>query len=558
MTDPKPFAIGQRLLRGYGPFFMLAALVVGMAVFVPSRVPRSERFATGGAGTSTDAGSTDGGVAGPAGAGGPGGPGVGGATSSTVVDPVTGLPVAGAGGQSAAATAGVTACTDRTVQVLDDPYSPPCLVWNGTDNGGATAQGVTATEIHVAIRQTQDASSEAALAEILGAELTDTRADVDRTTAALVQYFNENFQLYGRRIVLDLYPGQGSLGDELLGKGRDTAEVDATRVAEELGAFADLSAGSAPYADALARRGVMAFGTPLLSREWHAERAPYVWSVLPDCTSMMENVAEYVLQRLRGGTARFAGGDLASKPRRITALAPDNSWYQQCMNSARDVMRDAGYDFEVEPIAYQLDLATMSNQAANIVPRLQSEGVTTLICGCDPIFPTFLSGVANRDGYYPEFVSGYEQDVFGQLWDANFTAHAFGVSPLGPSNSQSPFESAGYAAYKTVRDDEPANGVSLLYYQLYMFVLGVQLAGPNLTPQTYAQAMFDYPEALGPAGLWSFGPDDYTPMDDYHEMYWDPEGISSYNGEPGTWVDPNPGQRYRHGAGELPQGDPPR
>jgi hypothetical protein len=46
-------------------------------------------------------------------------------------------------------------------------------------------------------------------------------------------------------------------------------------------------------------------------------------------------------------------------------------------------------------------------------------------------------------------------------------------------------------------------------------------------------------------------------MDDYHEMYWDPTGISSYNGEPGTWVDPNPGVRYRHGADQLPVGDPP-
>ena len=36
--------------------------------------------------------------------------------------------------------------------------------------------------------------------------------------------------------------------------------------------------------------------------------------------------------------------------------------------------------------------------------------------------------------------------------------------------------------------------------------------------------MFDYPEHLGPAGLWGFGPQDYTPMDDYHEIYWDADG----------------------------------
>ena len=546
----KAMPIASRLLRGYGPFFMLAALVVGMAVFVPSRVPPSAtRFTSG-------AGETSGGNGGR-------GPGSGGVTGDqagvdgggVTGDPAAIDPATGQVGTEAAAE-GVAACADRVQQIPGDPYSPPCLVFDG-DNGGATWAGITDTEIRISIRQTQDAGAEAALAEILGAELADTRADVDRTILALADYFNQNFQLYGRRLVLELYPGQGSLGDELLGEGRDKAEVDATRVAEEIGAFADLSGNSEPYADALSRRGVLAFGTPLLSREWHTQRAPYVWSVLPDCSGLTENAAEYILKRLRGGTARFAGGSLQSQPRRITAIAPDNSWYQECLNAGRDIMREAGYDFEVEPIAYRLDLATMSNQAANIIPRLQSQGVTTILCGCDPIFPTFLSGVANRDGYYPEFVSGYEQDVFGQLWDPEFTSHAFGVSPLGPSQSQAPYEGAAYAAYKTVRSDEPSNGVGLLYYQMYMFVLGVQLAGPNLTPDSFEQALFDYPEVLGPAGLWDFGPGDYTPMDDYHEMYWDPDGISSFNGEPGTWVDPNPGVRYRHGADELPEGDPP-
>ena len=556
-ADPPPrrrpprgaFPIGERLARGYGPFFMLAALVVGMAALVPSRVPPSATVSAGAAGPGTGAGAAADAAAIAAGA------------AAAGADPAAAAAAAaasagGAVAGPAAAGAGVQPCADRAMQIPGDPYSPACLVFAG-NNGGSTWEGVTDTEIHVAVRQTQDAGAEAALAEILGAELADTRADVDRTILGLADYFNQNFQLYGRHIVIDLYPGQGSLGQELLGNGRDKAEIDATYVAEELHAFADLSGQSEPYADALSRRGVLAFGTPLLSREWHTARRPYVWSILPDCSIVTEVAAEYTLARLAGRPALFAGGDLQGQPRRITALAPDNSWYQECLNAGRDILRAAGYDYEVEPISYQLNLSTMSNQASNIIPRLRSEGVTTILCGCDPIFPVFLSGVANRDGYYPEFVSGYEQDVFGQLWDPEFTKHAFGVSPLGPSQSQAPYESAGYAAYKAVRDDEPANGIGLIYYQMYMLVMGIQMAGPNLTPQTYEQAMFDLPEMFGPAGLWTFGPGDYTPMADYHEMYWDPDGISSFNGEPGTWVDPNPGVRYRHGANQLPHGDPP-
>ena len=158
--------------------------------------------------------------------------------------------------------------------------------------------------------------------------------------------------------------------------------------------------------------------------------------------------------------------------------------------------------------------------------------MTTLLCGCDPMFPIFLSGTANRENYYPEFVSGYEQDFIGQLWDPTFQRQSFGISPLGANNSQKPQDTHGYAAFKQMSDDEPAFSVDGLYYQIYMFAIGVQMAGPNLTPETFEQGMFDYPEHLGPAGLWGFGPQDYTPMDDYHEMYWDAEAVSSYNGRP--------------------------
>lgn len=542
MTPPTgrtrdPITIWHRLLRGYGPFLLLAALALGMAVFVPSRVPERTTSSTG----ATIVGDGR-------------GPGAGGVVG---LDPVTGeAPAEGEGG-SAAPPAGTTACAGRALQVPGDPYSPPCVEFSGS-NGGATHQGVTAKEIRISIRRTQDASFNDALAGIVGAGIVDTAEDIERTTQVLVDYFNTKFQLYGRKIVLDYFDGQGSLGTELVGNGRDKAEVDATQVAEEIKPFADLTALSEPYGDALARRKIMNFGTPVLSREWYTSRRPYSWSVLPDCSTLVEEITEYLLKRLNGPTADFAGGDLKGAPRKITVLAPENSWYQECVRAAERVMRDAGQAFDVAPISYKIDLVTMSNQAANLVPRLKSLGVTTIICGCDPIFPIFISGTANRERYYPEFVSGYEQDFIGQLWDPEFQRQSFGISPLGANNSQRPQETDGYAAFKSISDDEPAFGVDAIYYQLYLLVIGLQGAGPNLTPETFERGMFDYPEHLGPAGLWGFGPQDYTPMDDYHEFYWDPNGVSSYNGKTGTWRDPTPGQRYRHGADEMVPGPPPR
>ncbi len=534
-----PITVWHRLLRGYGPFLLLAALALGMAIFVPSRVQEERTSASGPSESSTD------------------GPGPGDQVTVPGGEVVEGgaAPAEGGGG-AAAPPAGTRACPDRKLQIPGDPYSPPCVSFSGA-NGGATTRGVTATEVHLSIRHTQDASFDDALAGIVGAGIVDTPEDVERTAKVLVEYFNKNFQFYGRKIVLDYFDGQGSLANELVGNGRDKAEVDATKVAEEVKPFGDMSALSEPFGDALSRRKVMNFGTPVLSREWYSARRPYAWSVLPDCSTLTEEATEFLLKRLpKGSSADFAAGDLKGKTRRIAVLAPENSWYQECVRAATDTLRAAGTDWDIPPISYKIDLVTMSNQAANLIPRLKSQGITTIVCGCDPIFPIFISGTANRERYYPEFISGYEQDFIGQLWDPTFQRQSFGISPLGPNNSQAAKDTYGYAAFKSLSSDEPANAVDALYYQLYLVAIGIQGAGPRLTPETFERAMFDYPEHLGPAGLWGFGPRDYTPMDDYHEFYWDADGVSSYNGKPGTWKDPHPGKRYRHGADEMEPGPP--
>src|SRR5690606_22019203 len=140
------------------------------------------------------------------------------------------------------------------------------------------------------------------------------------------------------------YPGQGANTTELLGGGRDKAEADAIRVAEEIGAFADLSATSEPYAGALARRGVIGFGTPYLSRSWHEQRAPFAWSLAVDGTPIASLASEYAVKRLFGKNADFAAGALKGKPRKFATLAPENSWYQESVEVARQVVADAGHD----------------------------------------------------------------------------------------------------------------------------------------------------------------------------------------------------------------------
>jgi hypothetical protein len=86
-----------------------------------------------------------------------------------------------------------------------------------------------------------------------------------------------------------------------------------------------------------------------------------------------------------------------------------------------------------------------------------------------------------------------------------------------------------------------------------MFFLGVHMAGPNLTPDSFQQGLFSYPPTVGETGRWSFAPGDRTATDDAREVYWDPNATSPFNGEPGRWVTTLEGKRFVTGwpAGEA-------
>jgi hypothetical protein len=506
------------LLRGYGPLACLVVAFVLMAAFVPTVAPQQVTVTTQG---------------GAAGAGLPGG-----GTGSN-------LPGIGKRGKGAvtASNGSVTAtgristphgCTGP--QVPGDPYSPPCLSFSG-DNGGATSRGVTGSTIKVAIRVTSDPGFQQTLAQIGGAQFADSQSDVNRTILGLADYFNRKFQFYGRKLKFVFYKGQGSITNELLGGGQQQASDDALKVATGLKAFADMSSVTEPYADALSRDKVMNFGAPYLSQQWMQQRAPYSWSVATDCTSVSEASAEIAVRQLVGKPASFAGPALAHTTRKIAVIAPDNPWYQQCVANADRIFRAAGDPVPLN-IPYQLDLATLSNQAASIVSKLKADGITTVACGCDPILPVYLTQRADQQNYFPEWsvigVALTDQDIVGQLFDQKEWAHAYGVTYQGPTL---PYQATlGYAAYKEVRHDEPAQIVDIIYAQMYMLALGIQLAGPDLTPANFERGMRLYGGGTGEFGTWGFPPGHFTPTLDGAEIYWDPNKTSPYNGKQGAYV----------------------
>jgi len=563
-----------RALGGYGPAVLVGLALALVSIYVPS--VSTERVSTAadpdigqsalarGNGRAAVASETTIALDGPTGVAGSTGPSGTSGLDPTVAGP-GGAARTGSQGAPGVAPGTVKSCGD--VQVKGDPYSPPCYLWGGGDNGGATARGVTADTITITIRDGTfdkgviDAMSRAAMRNGASNYLAgETPELIKETFRGLVDYFNANYQFYGRKLDLQFFNGKGELIEEVLGGSQERAQADAITVANEIKAFADLSGVSPPYADALARQKVIAVGAPYMSKSWFQARRPYEWSWFADCNTLVDMSTSYYIARLAGRPANLAGGALKGQPRRMALVAPDSDWFQDCVAAGPERVRAAGFAGEAQDDAftYRLDINAMAPQAYSIIPQLVSRKVTTVVCACDPLMLMFLTGKAREQGYQPEWVSTglafVDQDPVAQLFEQSNWDGAFGISFAGapPAANSGP----GARAFASTRPGKvPSKTVEALFHQLQVFAVGVQMAGPKLTPETFEAGMFKYPTRSGPAGTWTFGSGDYTATGDAREVYYSASTPSTQAGGRGSWIDPS-GGRSRYLPGQFPTGDP--
>lgn len=488
-------------------------------------------------------------------------------SGASQVDPAEGLPSTpgedgGGGGDGGprepAATEGATvalgdSCAGGARQTRE-PYSPPCVTFEGS-NGGATSLGVTQDTITITFREGDLPSIYAVAGQVAEkANIRDTKDDIRRTISAYVEYFNKHFQLYGRQVRIQYYKGQGDQLSEFFGGGSEGANADAIQVAQEIKGFADISALTTPYAEALVRQKVIAIPPVHMSQRWYEDHAPYAYGVLVDCSRLSSSTVDWMMKRVWGRAAQYAGDpSFRTETRRFGMIVPEEPWYQECANAGVSELEERGGSF-AHRINYTLDFQRLSQEAAGMVAQLKDRGVTTVVCLCDPVLPLFLTTQATQQEYHPEWVitgtALTDVDLLGQIYDPEQWRHAFGISFL--SDVYQGVRAESYRAYKAVRTDEPAFIHDVLYYPILMFFLGLQGAGPNLTPQTFEQGLFSYPPTSGETGRWSFSPGDRTATDDAREVYWDPTATSPFNGAPGRWVTTLEGNRF---VTNWPEGD---
>ncbi len=536
MSDGSRFrlpAADRHLLAGYGPGIFLVAAFLLMSLLVPTIAP--ERSVSAASPTANSGDLTP-------------QPGDAGQPTSAAGHVKGGQPTAAvaAGGVASGVSGGTT---EKCVgpQVHGDGYSPPCVSFTGS-NGGATTRGVTGKTIDITFRVPADdlSSIDAAVQQLAGkyntAAFSDTETDIKRTIQDLVTYFNRTFQFYGRKLVLHFYSGRGTLTSEITGGGQSQANADALTVAGSQKAFADVSAFSQPYGQALSQQHVVNIGSPYMSLGWYQQYSPYAWSFFPNCTTATQGGAGNVVRQLLPQKVTWAGkGVTNGQTRRFAVIAPDNPIYQSCIHIVTRAMARAGHP-ATDVLSYTANLSQLSQEAAAMEQRMVNDKITTIICACDPITLIYLTGDFDNADYEPEIINSggafTDEDVVAQLFDQNVWAHAAGETFNGTTP---PFGSSlAYFAAKSVDPSHvPAHEVDVFYEDLYILALGIQQAGPDLTPDSFQRGLFSYRGGDGEYGPWSFhqnGRGIWTPQYKFRVEWWNPKVASPFNGQLGTWV----------------------
>jgi len=404
-------------------------------------------------------------------------------------------------------------------------YAPPCVSGREGVKGGATSKGVSADTIKIVAYEAADDDLSATLQD-----QADKPEAARETRDKLIQMMAATFETWGRKI--EVIPMKGSGSDEA------SARADAVKVAEEIRAFASISGPGqeSAYAEELARRKVICIACGLASPDsTFQEHAPYMWGVTQPPEQYLLTGGDFIIERLLGYKAEFAGSEQIRQKERVFGVVhfeQDPPVFGGVEELVREEGGARGYEAAVN-LSYQLVIADLPEKARVLVARLKEAGVTSVIFLGDPVMPIYLTKAATDQDYFPEWIiTGTvltDTTVFGRMYDQKQWASAFGVSGLPARIPHD--QSEGWRLHKWYYGTEPAakNTIAVINEPIRVFMLGVHLAGPHLTPETFRDGLFNYPPTGGSptAPRLSFGDNglfrdtDYQGVDDLGVIWWD-------------------------------------
>jgi hypothetical protein len=550
-------------LRRYAPFYVFAVAGLLIVSLLPT-VDQGERGLFTGSGSGAGAGPASGIDVGAQ----PDSAGDGstaGTAAASAASAAAGAGSRGADTPAAPFTPGKTRggfdCGPGVRQLPWSRYAAPCIpVFNG-NNGGATWRGVSADKIRIVFRRyNENADTNAIFSVATRGGIASPEVSA-RAQAVMFDYLNKTFELYGRKVELVEFRTNSNPVEEANGRGREQACADATRIAEELKAFAVLNEtlSYGPFSECAAERGLVlpigAYGFP---EEWYERRHPYVYGIQMNCTRIMHQFTEYVAKRLNGRQARWAGdATYVAQKRKFGVIRPDIEAYFPCHDLFDRLMAKAGVQI-VSDYRYVLDVARLPAQMNQAAIQFKAAGVTSILLSADFLTMINLTQAAEAQRWGPEWVMagvGFQDlDHFARLYSQGVVdGHMFGQSQLGEAAALIGNKGEPAETYRRATGSEKPQGTEGFYFSLLHAFNLLQAAGPNLNPRAVGDAAVRLPQAggnTGELGRWSFSsrPDgssgvEHTAVKDAREVYWDGSATAADGGQ-GTFVTTLGGRRF--------------
>ncbi len=439
---------------------------------------------------------------------------------------------------------GETCDTETGRLAVPDVFAPECMAPFVGDNGGATSTGVGADTIKVAYYQVAD-NDPIRTRNYNAVRLDDTGEQQALALIDFMGYFSEFYELYGRSVELVTYQSKGPANDEAV------ARADAQRIAEQIKPFAVIGgpALTNAFAEELAARQIVCIDCGTGSTQWFKDRDPYIWSTDASGTQKQIHLAEFVQKQLAGKPAVYAGTALRETPRVFGHVYLDRGPESNLLAEQMIGRLEAAGARPSETIGYTIEPDKMAEKATEIITRLKTAGVTTVILSTDPVFPRELTFEANAQEYSPEWVVAATPSVdsvmYGRTYDRDQWAQAFGVTVRSPrvtdvaGNYRDLYE--WYMGRAPYADDT----IDSLMPPFAFLMEAIQRTGPNLTPQTLAgaiRAIATRPSTSQPFYRWGdhavWEDGDYSGAEDATMFWWDQEASG-------------PDERNRQGVGMM-------
>jgi hypothetical protein len=469
-------------------------------------------------------------------------------------DPAGGGDAAGGGGGGGeqAAQGDTSHCKgDRQFDPAIDFYAPPCVPKSNGQNPGPTYQGVSGEQIKIL---QYIGSGDPAVDAILKAQGAFVELDQYKAfNEAAANFINQTYELYGRQVVIEtvqgtcrtIPPDEGCLQGEF------------RKLVQERKPFAifwNTSLCSSCFAE-MSKLKTVNLGGWNFRDEFGQRWRPYHYDVTMSGTRLAQHAGRFWCHQLQGHKAEFSRG-YANADRQIGVIATNDPENQNTVEiDLRAELAKCGADYGNRKYFYKQDISTADQQRRAGVLAMRGNAVdpnddaTSVMCFCDLVAPAFLYQEEDTQQYYPENIvtgTGFmDTDAASQAYigtvgcpQGNPCAFdgAFGFRSVSTPPEQ--FTGPAFNVFKAGGGQgQTFESANLQWDYLNLMASSIQMAGPNLNPETFEQGAF----RLGARGdanhvLRQISPGNYHWAQDVMRFYWSSTKTSPYNGKRGTYI----------------------